>query len=107
MRIGLCRSLLVVVLVGLPGLALASTDLEKFEGRVGKSAPSIGDVTPPVVCVCKDGSGNQNRAGQLIQVREPDSGHFFVHVVCYVEQFDSAGSFTLAFACPTWELLPK
>lgn len=56
------------LLASWPRLDSWASDLSKFESRVGKSAPFDVDVTPPVVCVCKDGGAFQNKAGRLLSV---------------------------------------
>ncbi len=106
MRIAFCLMVLSALL-WLPVSVLAATDLEKFQNTVGKSAPSGGDVTPPVVCVCKDGGSLQNFAGQLIQFtqgfHEEGQG---VTVYCAIPFFKK-GTVSASAECDSWELLPK
>ena len=64
MRAALLSVVALVAVVGFVGSA-ASSDLSKFESRVGKSAPFEIDVTPPVVCLCREEGALQNHAGQL------------------------------------------
>ena len=108
MRLAFRLLLLLVALLSSRALALANTDLERFQGRVRKSAPSETVVTPPVVCVCKDGGPHNNLAGQLFQsaVSAGSPGFEFVRLTCFLPEFQNGAFFTVS-ACDTWELLPK
>ncbi len=107
MRIAFCLMVLTALLWS-PVSVLGNSDLEKFENTVGKSAPSGGDVTPPVVCVCKDGSSRQNFAGQLIQFTQglDEEDVQGVNVYCAILLFKKGTVFAF-HECDTWELLPK
>ena len=98
---------LVTILLWSPEMVLAATDQEKFQNRVGKSAPELQDVTPPVVCVCKDGSEQNNHAGQLQQsVVSAGGGRHAVAVICLILRFE-AEQLVGTGSCSVWELLPK
>ncbi len=86
--------------------ATASTDMDKFSKRLAKSA--VTDARKPaVLCVCKDGTANQNRAGTLVQVGQLGPGGAVFGVSCFLPQFDVTGAMNNAFACGGWQLLPK
>jgi len=108
MRSAVRLLLLLVVLLGSRRLALAKTDEDKFQARVGRSAPTDIDITLPVICVCKDGSSHNNQAGQLLQFPQSAGavGFEFVHVTCAVLEFGNGAHFAQTF-CETWDLLPK
>lgn len=108
--------MLLSVLVVVAGVAFpmssawTASDFDKFRGRVGRSAqdgPPL-DLTPNVVCVCKDVS-NPNRAGALISFPDPAGGGInTLRVTCAVLSFDaSSGGFAFGSLCERWELLPK
>lgn len=100
MRTTLTLGLLAVFLSS-PAIA---TDRATFEKKVGKSAPDAVDTSPPVTCVCRDGStANHNKAGQLFQF--PSGAR--VDVTCLVLVFNNDGSVAQGQQCDTWLLLPK
>ena len=107
------RSIIVVIAMVAFSVtsAWAASDLDKFRGRVDKSAQDIeetADVTPNVVCVCKDGGQFNNRAGGLRSfVGTAAPGIDVVRVACTVLAFNTSGQVTGQFDCDTWELLPK
>ena len=86
----------------------ANTDLSRFEAKVAKSASADIDVTPPVVCVCKE-TGRYNEAGYLRQYREPagPGGQVKILIHCRIFNFESTGEFSGEEVCGQWEVLPK
>ena len=80
---------------------------DKFEKRLAKSA--VTDVAKPAaLCVCKDGSQNQDRAGILVQVPQGVANGIVLVLNCNVLVFDSTtGALVGLNGCPEWELLPK
>jgi hypothetical protein len=96
-------ALLAAIVLLAPPSVLAA-DLDQFWNKVKKSAPSQFDTTPPVICVCKDGGVNQNRAGQLFSFLLGDGS---VLVRCEVLFFDPASELLAGAGCNSWELLPK
>ena len=95
-----------------PGLAAlaASTDLERFESKVGKytmDGPSVASEQPKGLCVCQDGSDFHGYAGALQGYRVTDVDEF-VAVRCWVHGFSAAtGSVRTRYGCPTWVPLAK
>ena len=92
-----------------PAPARAATDLQTFDKRVGKSAAATAfPGGRQTVCVCKDGSGNQNRAGILVRISHGVTGGVGISIDCNVVRFDgTTGALSGNDPCGTWELLPK
>ncbi len=66
------------------------------------------NVAAPVLCVCKDGSQNQDRAGVLVQVPQPVNSGTVIVLNGNVLVFDSTtGQRNGASGCPLWKTLPK
>ena len=101
-------ALAAIVLLAPPSV-LATTDIDQFWNKVQKSAPDNVDFTPPVVCVCKDGSlERNNRAGQLYSNLAGPTGSRSVALSCMIPFFDGpSGKLYGVDFCQTWELLPK
>jgi hypothetical protein len=97
----------LAAVVGFPLVSLAS-DMDKFGRRVQRSAVPPGDMTPPVVCVCKNGGQFHNMAGALTTEPQAQGDSFFMGVYCLVYGFSPAtGTLNSAANCQTWELMPK
>ena len=98
----------LLVLLGTAPLALA-TDLDKFRGRVGKSAPESVDSTPPVVCLCLSAGPTNLRVGQLLSGLASGSEYPFLNILafCAVLQFRPDGTALLQDSCTDFILLPK
>src|ERR1700694_1797657 len=94
MRIPLSLAMLAVLLWA-PGTAVALTDEQKFQSTVSKSAAFVPDMTPPVVCVCKDPHlVPLNTAGQLRWIKLLYFNNRTVIVVkCHALIFDPTGAF--------------
>jgi hypothetical protein len=103
----LAAVLAAIVLLAPPSVLAA--DLDQFWSKVKKSAPDDVDLTPPVVCVCKDGSAERNnRAGQLYSNLTGPIGSRSVVVSCLIPLFNgTSGSLYAVDFCVTWDLVPK
>ena len=91
------------------GQAHSSTDLSRFEKRLGKSAAESFDAAK-ALCVCKEESSHKNSVGFLRHFHEPSGpgGQIEVTVTCTVVVFfESTGEFSGQTTCDPWELLPK
>lgn len=107
MRRGLLIVLVVVTVLGLPSVS-AAAGIDKFLNVAAKSAPNDFDLTPPFVCLCKDGGQNDNKAGTLRSFFVTSLGVQSIAVTCQVLGFNpSTGAFSTAPFCNTWDLLPK
>jgi hypothetical protein len=100
---------LTVATVLFASTTVFATELDQFRNKVEKLAPTGLDLTPPVVCVCKDGGEHHNRTGQLANALEGIVGSLAsIKVRCRIHIFDtSTGDFHSGDTCETWELLRK
>ena len=93
-----------------PNAHAAGTDLSKFESRVGKSASSVFDSTPNVVCVCREATSHNGHAGFLRQTRlvSGPGGQIKVHIDCaIVNFFQDSGEVSGIGGCDIFDILPK
>lgn len=101
----------VTMLMGLatqPAGAGPATAYEKFKKQIEKHArrgmESAFDPKPKGLCVCQDGSANNEIAGVLIFEEQNDT---YLQVACFVRTFNPDGSDSMASRCNTFEILSK
>ena len=90
-----------------PFASAAATDVNKFLRSLEKVV-ATGIKPQGVLCVCKDFSANQDKAGMVFAVGDQVGNIESFDITCYVQEFDAnTGAIAASLPCSPWELLRK